>query len=316
MEMPSGSPPSGQASSSPEHPTPAYAPEATSDAPPSPHAAPHADTAGAGEVPAGESQGATPVENTGSATTEQQPSQQGNAFVLSENPRPFPPPPPPLRYGEPRPAITPNRVGEPIHSPEPVAPTTSPRPPLDPNATRPVQPSYSPEPQPTQGENEGHASPPAGTAPIGTPLSPQPPFQPPQPPAQPDASGATDGATVTVLSVFVSAAAAVRLPHPPAMPRHRPAATPGYGGAPTYAPPAGAPASAAPAGYAPANALAPATPEVRPAGLNNRLLTIIAILLAALLLLQLYNALRPVRFDGAQPVQVQARALCPPRRAR
>jgi len=323
MEMPSGSPPSGEVGSSPEHPTPAYTPGATHDAHPSPHPTSDTDTVETGETPAGEPLNATPeaggagdalpTENGESITTEQppaqaqaQPPQPGDAFVIAETRRPLPPPPPPLRYGEPRPAITPNRVGEPIRPPEPVAPTAAPRPPLDPNAMPPVNSSSIPEPQeapPAQAEHTGTVYPPAGTAPVGTPLSPQPPFQPSQGPAQPQASGMTMPQPSPPSYPY-------SYPPQPAPPQQPRPYGPGvYGSAPTYAPPTGGSAPAAPAGYTPANALAPAMPEVRPAGLNNRLLTIIALLLAALLLLQLFNALRPVRFDGAQPVQVQPRPL-------
>jgi len=50
-------------------------------------------------------------------------------------------------------------------------------------------------------------------------------------------------------------------------------------------------------------------PATRPAGANNGLLTIIAVLLAIITLFQIINTFRPMRFDGAQPVQVQTKPL-------
>jgi len=336
MEMPSGSPPSGETGSSPEHPTPAYTSGATNNAQPSAHATPHVGAAEAGDTPAGESLDETPdmsgageaasthvghpppTENAANAMTGQPQPQspqslpQGDAFVISENRRPVPPPP--LRYGEPRPAITANRVGEPIRAPEPIIPPAPSRPLSDSNAMPPVYSPNPPEPQPeprAQGENEGAVYPPAGTDPVGTPLSPQPAFQspraapppqapnappmPPQPPSYPYSYPPQPAQPAPAASGYTA---------PPLQPRP-------YGSAPSYAPPTSAPYGppAAPAGYMPATALATAAPATQPAGLNNRLLTIIAILLAASMLLQLFNALRPVRFDGAQPVQVQARPL-------
>lgn len=242
--------------------------------------------------------------------------------------RPFAPqPPPPMRYGEPRPAITSNRIGEPIRTSEP---GMDPRFVTDPNATTRLSPSPTSLPETPQQNAQPNAYPsPAGSAPVGTPLSPSPmpvqaqpqaPMQdaPPQPQQQttqwPPQPPPQQQQPVQQPPQPAAGTTPTYYPYPPQMPSPAPAPQfsqpPRPYSTPAYPPPANSPASAYASGYAPAaNTLAPAMPATRPAGANNGLLTIIAVLLAIIALFQIINTFRPMRFDGAQPVQVQTKPL-------
>jgi len=342
MEMPPATSPSSGSSSSGESGTP---PERPTYAPPAPETPRTRETESLDVSPAN-ADGAEPPRDE---VTGRQSSEEAPAIPAL---RPFAPqPPPPMRYGEPRPAITSNRIGEPIRTSEP---GMNPRLATDPNATTRLSPSNtpssspSPSPQaPQQNAQPNAYPPPAGSAPVGTPLSPSPmpaqpqaqaqpqapmqdappqpeqqttqwssqPPPPPQPPQQPQSPSQPQQPPQPAAGTGPT-----YYPYPPQMPSPAPAPAPQFSqpprpysapnSTPTYPPPANSPASAYASGYAPAaNTLAPAMPATRTAGANNGLLTIIAVLLAIIALFQIINTFRPTRFDGAQPVQVQTKSL-------
>lgn len=338
MEMPPATSPSSGSSSSGESGTP---PERPTYAPPTSEAPRTRETESLDVSPANTDVAEFPHDEA--------PGRQGSGEAPAIPAlRPFAPqPPPPLRYGEPRPAITSNRIGEPIRTSEP---GMNPRLATDPNATTRLSPSNTPSPSPSPEAPQQDAQPnayppPAGSAPVGTPLSPSPmpaqpqpqapmqdappqpqqqttqwssqPPPPPQPPQQPQSPSQPQQPPQPAAGT-----APTYYPYPPQMPSPAPAPAPAPqfsqpprpysapNSAPAYPPPANSPASAYVSGYAPAaNTLAPAIPATRTAGANNGLLTIIAVLLAIIALFQIINTFRPMRFDGAQPVQVQTKSL-------